>query len=469
MKRITLFIAFSFLFILASCSKKEGDQLSSIASGYFDAQKELLGFGKISIGQISDMAQLKNIPNFGRAINFEIQAINACIDIDNYIYFGVTGTNETDIEAVAFANVRNIDSLNNYLAERGNTIEKKNNLNIAEEDEFVFIYDKELIAIVGSKDVTKEDALQRFQQLKDAKNSSNEYINKALLKETPILLTINPEKAYQLNDNDELKKLMTGDLYKGILQSIDLNFVKGAIEINHEFIGSKDKIAKLNFINGDKAAKNFKTSGKELATIALNIDFSRIEKENKNILDFALNKLEEELDRKGSDTKEGEILALVKRFISKDNPLTSISNGLLYATADLNNDNDEIPSIQFYIGSSNGDFKKYLKDLLLTWDSKANITIKDQAIEGTLNASPAISYGQSADADKNVLKLFVDIEQVAKAPFIGGEIGMFTQPLKSLAIQSKENITKLTISTKDASTNSLEYLVKEYAGMFLGN
>src|SRR5690606_38594789 len=120
-----------------------------------------------------------------------------------------------------------VDSLNHYLKERGYSVEKKNNLNIAEEDELIFIFDKDLLAVRAGKNQERDAFIKTFQSLKEGKGKTDESIAKSLSKDAPILLTLFPDKAYNLNSDEELKKYVSSDLYKGILQSVDIQFLKG--------------------------------------------------------------------------------------------------------------------------------------------------------------------------------------------------------------------------------------------------
>ncbi len=473
MKKLSLLLLLpTFLFIF-SCNKKSSDQLETIAASYFDTQPDIIGFGKISIGQINDLSKIENIPVFGSMVKGELVSVKSCIDIDNYIYFGVEGKTQDDISATAFATVKHLDSLNNYLKERGYTVEKKNNLNIAEEDELIFIFDKDLIAIKAGKNQEKEAFVKTFKTLKDGKGGANKDILKALQKEAPIAIALFPNKAYNLNQDDELKAVMSGDLYDGILQSIDIQFLNGKIELTNEFIGEKDKLAKLDFINHSKETKAFKISGKDILTLALNVDFERIEKENKKLFDFFFSKMNDEMDAYAElgvrKTKNDEIIETINKFSSKDHPLTNISNGIFFLTADANKENGKPPHIKFYLGSKNTELKNYLRDLIKSWDKLAQITITKNTIEGTIYKSQEeINYTENSGASDNVFKLYVDMDYVTSILQKSDEkSAIFTRPLKDIDIYSKGNVSKLIIHTKDPNTNALEYLVKEY--MKMGN
>lgn len=470
MKKLS-FLLLSTLFIFFSCNKKSSDQLQTIAASYFDTQTNIVGFGKISLGQINDQSKVENIPLFGSMIKGELGSIKACIDTDNYIYFGVEGTSQDDLSGTAFAKVKNIDSLNNYLKERGYAIEKKNHLNIAEEDELLLVFDNELMIIKGGKNQEKEAFIKSFKTIKEGKSNTNKHILTALQKEAPIAIALFPDKAYNLNKDDELKSVMSGDLYNGILQCVDIQFLKGSIELTNEFIGDKDKLAKLNFINPSKDSQAFKISGKDILTLALNVDFAKIEKENKKLFDFFFSKVDNEIaesDILDSDkTKNEEIAEAIQKYTSKTNPLTSISNGIFFLTADANKENEQNPHIKFYLGSSNAELKNYLRDLIKSWDKLAQITITKNTIEGTVYKSPeTINYTENSGASDNVFKLYIDMGYVTSIfEKTDKNTARFTRPLKNIDIYSKGNVSKLIIHTMDPNTNALEYLVKEYTQM----
>ncbi|HRO75182.1 MAG TPA: hypothetical protein PLP27_03420 [Crocinitomicaceae bacterium] len=458
MKKLNLVLSLTVMLFLVACKSK--NSVETIALNYFSSNSELIGFGKISFGQIIDQSKvIENVPIAAALIKDELGSVKACIDIDQYIYFGVDGKDAKTIGATAFATVKNVDSLNNYLKERGYSVEKKNNLNIAEEDELIFVFDKDLLAVRAGKNQERDDFVKTFQSLKDGKGKTDENIVKSLSKDAPILVTLFPDKAYNLNSDEELKKHVSGDLYNGVLQCVDVQFLKGKIEITNEFLGDKDKLAKLNFLKDAKASQAFKISKNAIFDLALNIDLGRIEKENSKLFDYLFAQF---LDDDDTEPNPNDFKGLIRMFSTKEHPLTSVFSGLFFVTADRG-DNEQ-PTLKYYIGSTNTEFKNYLKDFQEKREKNSEVKITPNAIEGTLfKSSKAIDYTQNSGAADNVFKLYLDMDFVTEYSLAKGyKEATYTKPLKSVDMYSKENITKLTITTKEPNKNALEYLVKTY-------
>lgn len=463
MKKINLFLSLALFFVLLSCGKKDVQSLEVIASSYFSSQKDVIGFGKISVNQIVEQSKIQDIPLVGGMVKSELDGIKSSLDIQESIFFGVSAKDKNDYTVTALAKVKNLDSLTHYIKERGYTIESKNNINIAEEEELLFIFDKDLIVLKAGNTADKTSILKNFASIKSGEAESNPYVQEALAQKVPITFSLFPDKFYDLNSTDELKNVIRNDLYKGILQTIDIQFNKGSIEITNTFNGDKKQVDKLDFIHPSDEAKKLKISGNDILTLALNVDFARIEKENKNLFSFLTKKLNEELSGEASSTKN-ELLATVRKFISKDKPLTSVSNGVFYVTADANKLDYKKPQIKFYLGSTNQELKEYLKTLLLTWDKAAQITLTNNAIEGNIYKATDINYSQNSGAHDHVFKLFIDMNYLASIfEVTDPNTAMYLKPLKNVDIFSKGNKTTLLIHTMDANTNALEYLVKQYA------
>ncbi|MBN9294225.1 MAG: hypothetical protein J0G96_09620 [Flavobacteriia bacterium] len=471
MKRLNLFFTLAILFIFAACSKKSNEKLQEVAGNYFSGQADIIGFGKISIGQIRDQSKIETVPFFGEIVKKELSNVQSGIDIADYVYFGIQAKDETDFSVTAFAKVANADSLNKYLKERGNTVSKDNNLYVTEEDEMVLVFDENMIALRAGKNNSKADFIKTFKALKSG-TISNENIAKALDKDAPFVVALLADKYQKLNPNEEYKQLMNADLYKDVIQCMDIKFNKGNIELTSEFIADKAKLKKLDFVNNSGEAKSLKISGTDIFYFVLNADFSKVEKENKKLFDYLMGKLDEELaEYKEMDeeeliykSKQQELLELSKKFISRDHPLTSLSNGVFFLTAEQNKENYKMPHLNFYLGSSNKGMKEYLAGLIKTWDPSSDIKITDNTIQGTIFKAPkAIKYSKNTDINGNVLKLFLDMNYVTSVlEQEENPSAYYTKPIKSVEAYSKENIAKLTINMNDASTNGLETLVKHY-------
>jgi hypothetical protein len=469
MRKISLFLPLVLLFIIASCTKKGAGALQEIATTYFANQSDMIGFGKISIGQIATQSKIQDIPLAGAMVKEELDGIKSSLDIDGYIYYGISAKEKNEYTVTAFASVKNVDSLTHYIKERGYTVTTKNKINIAEEEELLFAFDKDLIVLKAGKFSDKDNFIKKFEEIKQAKGKENKLIVEALKTKAPLVFSLFPDKAYDLNTLDELKNVVSNDLYKGVLQTIDIQFNKGNITLTNTFMGDKEKVNKLNFINASNEASALKISGKDIVTLAMNVDFARIEKENKKIFEFLTNKLDNELAAKEEPKKSDIIFATIRKFITKENPLTSISNGVFYVTADANKADFSKPQIKFYLGSSNSELKKYFKTLLTDWDKTAQINITDKAIEGTIYKTTEINYTQSSGAGDHVFKLFIDMNYLTDIfDITDPKTAAYTKPLKNIDIYSKENVTKLIINTNNPNTNALEYLVKEYAKAIIG-
>lgn len=469
MKRILLPLSLMFLFILIACNKKDTNSLQAIASRYFSTHSDMIGFGKLSVGQIVSQSKIQDIPLVGGMVKSELDGIKSSLNIDEYIYYGLSAKEKNDYTVTAFASVKNSDSLSKYIKERGYSITTKNHVNIAEEDELLFLFDKDIIVLKAGKDINKEQLITEFEAIKKAKGEENKLITEALESKAPIMFSLFPDKAYDLNAIDELKNVVSNDLYKGIIQTIDIQFNKGNVTLTNTFIGDEAKIKKLNFINNSSEAKSLKISGKDIVTLALNVDFARIEKENKKIFDFLTAKLDDELASSNDDSKSNKILATIRQFITKEKPLTSISNGVFYATADANPSDFTKPQVKFHLGSTNTELKNYFKTLLLDWDKSAQINVTNTAIEGTIYKHADINYSQNSGAGDNVFKLYIDINYLTNIfQSTDPNTAAYTKPIKNIDIYSNANVTKFIINTNDSGTNALEYLVKYYANIAIG-
>lgn len=471
MRKLNGYLILAILFIFASCGKKGNENLREIVGHYVSNTTDIASFGKISIGQIKDQAQTESIPMFGKVIASEYKSLQAAIDLQDYIYYSVKMTAVNNGEFTVFAKVNNADSLQKYLKERGNTVSKENNVFIAEEDDMLLAFNKEIVILRRANEVNKVAFVKEFKTIIAGNKIDNKYVDEALASKSPIALTINNANIVKLNQDEEMSVMFDNELYKDVLQLVELDFNKGSIDLSGKFLADADKLKKFDFRNTSKEISKFKVSGKEILNLALNADFARIEKQNKKWFDFALDKFDEEVaryDNMDEDMKpyyqeKIDQAELIKKHINRQNPLTSLSSGVLAITADKSSDLMK-PAINVYLGSSNKAFKEDLIQYIKKIDENADLKITANSLEGKVYVpTSAITYSKSTDFDENMMKFYLDMNYVTKLlEFKLEKAAFYTKPFKSIEMYGKDNVFKMTIHLNNTSENALAHLVKYY-------
>lgn len=471
MKKINLFFAIVGLTLLLACGKKNNTEVKNVAIQYFQTEN-VLGYGKISIGQIRDQSKIENIPFIGGMVKQVLDRVNQGVDLKDYLYLCSKSNDKGDIDLTVFAKVNNPDSLSSYLKERGNNVEESGNLFAAEEDGMALVFNDEIAILQFSKEASKSDLKSEFKKLIVApKAKASSEVSNLLNKKAPIAFTISMD---QLQRDGGLVNLPMNDLIKGMYQSFDLQFNNGNITLSSELLGDKNKLKDFDYLNHSNKSKTFKLSGTDAAYLLLNVNFAKLEQANKKALEFITEKLD--LDEMEAESVEqtvnysdfGSILNGMKKFVVKDHPLTSMSDGIFFITAEANPIDLSKPQLKFYLGSHNKDLKVYLSKAIKTYDTKSTVVMSDEGIEGIIHPlSKTITYLKNADFSKEVFKLYFNFSSLDNAVFNGLEIdNQYTKPLKDLEVNFNSTKGKIVINLNDQSTNALESLVKYYASIF---
>lgn len=464
MKKLIYLSSLALIFILTACGNKGKQGVQALAEDYF-ASNEMAAFGKINVGEIQKLAQLDDIPLFGALITAQVDEVKKGLNMDAPIYFGVTYKDQAEV--TAFASVAKKDSLQSFLEEQGYSFETVEGMLITEQDGVVMGFNDEYVAVLTGENVSQEDFTKKIIQFKSStkKKFLEEAISHTMASNAPICFAASLGQLNNIDFNDilatknvQIKKIAVkaNDKTKNLYQYFDLQFEKGKISLNTEIIGDLTQLKKTDYIGKGNIAKNFKISGKDAMYLALNLDFSKLEANEKELIQAIVDEMDDE--------KLGDLAP----YFSKKHPLTNIATGELTIVTQPNPQDFTKPETSFYLGTKNSDLKNKLRDMLLEVDKDAQIKITDAAIEGTMNGQNT-SLSKKENMSNHYFKLHLDAHylfNVLEMANPGSED--YVKPFKSMDITVEKTTAKLVIEVNDDSKNSLAYLVKFYSSLFLG-
>jgi len=477
MKKISLFLLFITFFSLISCNKNKGKDLGMLVQNYVSANKDVVAFGKLSIGQLKDQSKIEMLPMVGGIVEQYSKTVEASLDIKDYVYFSLVSKDAVHYDVLAFAKVNNIDSLQSFFKQRGNIVKKQGNFFTSEEDQLAVVFDKNILVGAYSEKANLTDLINVYTNLSKNAANTDTYISQIFQKDAPIVLAGKSDKIYDLSNDEDLKKVINKDSFKGIYQYLAVNFNKGNIEFNSELLGDANKLKNFNYVHPSNLTNKFRTTGMQAFSFVLNLDFARIEKDNKKLFDYLLNDLDldentvasNEMDEEMMMGEDASSFGGLQKFIDKNHPLTSLSNGVLFVTADPNPLDLEHPHLNVYLGSTNQEIKQYLVNLLKKYDPNARTNITPDAVTADVNVNgQPLTYTESVNADGYMAKLDINLDVCFNS--INGKkdkVAKIIKPFKSVNFFIKDNKAQLKLTLTDQNTNALESLAKYYVNTFM--
>lgn len=470
--RFGLIAAFG-IFLLTGCSGNDERDAQAAASALIQENKSVVAFGHVSVKELLNKLDYKNLPKVNAIIGTELDSWEKGLDLSKPVYYAVQAPfaqDGTPDVVYGFVNVTDQAKLIDKFNAMGYAVEKTGEISyIAEGD--VTIGVRNQLAIILSKKAPydgKALIVQAFEQTEgDESEGKTEDILKA---KGDIVNGVSIERLYATSNTSlnnlkadkkqELEKLIAD----GYVQTV-MSFDKGIARIKSTNLFSEELKDRL-FFKEDKSASILKKlgNGNPWMGVATNIDMRKLE--------AFLNDFAPEGSKKLNQALPGE--AAIALAMMGEQPLGKMFSGQLgfVAVGNPSENVGMVPQFNFFIGlGSKGDFitnmmEEYATSMMMEkqgdayiMDNMAIAPRKDGIYGYTITSGmqqglkiPAFAKGFGT----NTFSAFFALGQIDIASLELPHEARALEIMESLTINADKDGGELVLTAKDKSVNILK-------------
>ncbi|MES2587536.1 MAG: hypothetical protein V4622_01070 [Bacteroidota bacterium] len=470
MKKQNIFLALILTVFIVSCSNDTNNRTSSeYLSAYMKDNKNVVLFGKIDIKQILEKADYKNIPKVSVLLVNEMKQFENCVDLSKGIHFAMEGPFEEDgtpSNLLAFAKVKNQDSLVDKITSLGLMMQESGDMKFAQDND-VSIGIKEHLAIF----VTKKGNYDGKKALNDAFDKTENDLSSGkteqiLNQKGDILIGVNMQNLYE-SSNTSLAKLPKNkrkefeDLINDSYVQSSISFENGQAIFQTKNLFSQ-ALMKRMFFNEDAQATILTKLGKGNARLglAMNMDMSKMEH---FLDDFAP-------DFKDGITKANFQMQMAVATLG-DKPLTNLLSGKigLVMVGDMMRDGSLVPEANIHIGLGNKgkDVSEMLKAFFPENQGVYGMDLMLNEKEITLSSGKSTSNKLTIPAfasqfGKKGFTAFINFEGMNLKSMDLDDGAKALYALQYVFIEADNQGSKMIVKGKKANVNILKQIVDVY-------
>lgn len=462
--------------LLFSCSKTVEERSSKdYLSAYLNGNKTALIFGKIDVDQLLNKADYKSIPKANVILTQELGQYKNALELEQGIHFVVEGpfSEHGPNQAIAFAKVKNADSLANKIGSLGLMLKESGGMRYAQDNEMSIGIQEHLALIIvreGKYDpkAVLEEAFKKCTG--DLSTGKNE---KVLAQKGDFIFGINMENSFA-NATELLKKMdarMTKEISALVSDSYlmgSLNFEKGQAVLVTENLFS-DALNKRMFLNADPQQSILTKlgSGKAWAGISANFDIKKMESFVKDFSPEIQHQINQSMAQ----------LSLLS-FNGNANSISSVWNGQfgMVMVGEVVKGGGMVPEVNFNLGlgTEGASVSKSVANMFAKMEANGKVDyngirfdLKETDIFGTTakasQTNEKLKIPSFADNyGKAGFSAFLDFSSMdLKEMYLDQEAkGLYA--LKNMTLEIDNQRSRLVLQGKDSSTNFLKQLIEVY-------
>lgn len=474
----------AFLFgmiLLTGCSGSDERDAKTAASAMINENEKIVAFGHVSIQQLLDKMDYKNLPKVSALLGGELPAWQKGVDLSKPVFFAIEApfTEERGPNAAyIFLDVKNKDSLMDKFSEMGYQMEKAGEIDCFRENDVAVGVRNELaiILIKGGEFDHKALLETAFEQTEgdESKGKTADILDT----KGDMVGGWNIERLYTTS-NTSLNKL-SADKKKELEELVDDAFVKGSVTFENGKVTMKyenlfsEKLKDRLFFKEDASASIVQKlgSGNAWMGVSGNIDIRKME--------AFLNDFAPEAAAKMTEKLPGE-LSFATAMMG-DNPLGKMFSGQfgMVMTGTPNSATGMVPEFNLFLGlGSQGDM---INNFIREYATMSGFLKQGDAYvtDGTAIAPRADGLyvykvnttggslkipGFAKDFGKKTFTVFVDFGQIdVKSLELEGATTV-VEILDTFYLTADRNGAEVVMTSKDQSSNILKQAALHYTKM----
>lgn len=454
--------------ILASCGGNKGTRpMQEYVSAFLKDNPTIIAFGDLQAMSVLKKSDYGTIPKFGLLVEKELEGLKAELDLESPVYFALEGPLDQDgtpTTTYAFLKVKNTDSLNANLTERGFDIEKINDLNYHASGDVAFGFRNDLLILVSKKnefDGKKfvQDAFKRAEgdisegKVDEILSAKGDFVMGISL--AGLYGTSNTDLQKLSKDKQDKLKNMVADCY---VQST-LTFEAGAAVFETKNLFSEELMKRMFFKeDGSASVISMLGTGQPRLGFSTNLDMKKFQ----SLVDeFSPKALGDLAESAGGPAQ----LALMS---AGDKGLAGILSGQvgLVMVGESIGGQSMVPDFNFHIGieESGKPLAEMAKNFLSL--GMAKVDLNDKGLSGYTSASYLPEAGKKVKIPsgcegfgKKGLTAFLYLEgmDMSQFDFEGGQKLIYL--LKYATFEMDNSGSRLYLKAKDDKENAMKQMV----------
>lgn len=454
--------------VLMSCgTKNENRPLKDSLSAFLKDNKTIVAFGEVDIHTILKKSSYETVPKFGLLVKKELEGLRGEINVDAPIYFALEGPiakDGTPTTTYAFLEVKNADSLNANLTERGFDIEEDGETFFHASGDVAFGFKNNLLIIVSKKGEFDGKKLADEAFDKATGEIAGGKIDQILSAKGDLVMGVNIENLYGTSNTElsDLSKEKQKKLQKMVSNSFvqsTLNLEAGAAVFETKNLFSPD-LAKQMFFKNDGGAKIISSlgTGNPRMGVSANLDMKKMQGFLDEFSPSALDGLAESM---GGPVQ----FALMT---AGDDGLAGLFSGQLgvVLVGETIGGGSMVPDFNFFVGMEKGG--KTLANGAKTFLSAgmAQVDLTDKSLAGYTNknfipmAGKKISIPRGCEVfGKKGVTMFVNLDGMDMSQFDFQEEEKLIYLVKYMTFEMDNNGSRLYLKAKDDKENVMKQMV----------
>ncbi len=472
--RFGLIVAFGVL-LLTGCSGKDDPDAQTAASALIQENKNIVAFGHISVKELLNKLDYKNLPKVNAIIGPELESWEKGLDLSKPAYYALQAPfaqDGTPDAVYGLVNVKDQAKLIDKFNSMGYTVEKTGEISYIAEGDITVGVRNQLAIVISKKAPYDGKALivQAFEQTEgDESEGKTEDI---LAAKGDIVNGVSIERLYSTSNTslNNLKADKKAELDKLIADGFvktTFSFDKGEARIKSENMFSEELKDRLFYKEDPSASIRKKLgNGTPWMGIATNIDMRKLEAFLSDFAPEAYKKLNESLPGEASmalammgEQPLGKMFSGQMGFVAVGNPAETMGM---------------VPQFNFYMGlGSKGDFitgmmEEYFTGMMLEKQGDAYvmdnmaISLRKDGIYGytiTSGLQQGLKIPSFAkDFGKNSFSAYVNFGQLDIASLELPLEGRVLELMDTFTINANKNGGEVVLTTKDKSQNILKQI-----------
>lgn len=468
--------------ILTSCSGGDDRDAKTATSALIQENTNIVGFGHLSVQQLLDKLDYKNLPKVNAIVGGELRSWEGGIDLSKPIYFAVQapfGHDGAPESSYVLMDVKNKDSLIAKFSEMGYASEKAGEIECFREGD-VAVGVRNNLAIVVIKGGEYDYKKKLEDTFKATEGDESEGKTQTILESKGDLVAgMNIERLFttsntSLSKLDEAKQQELRDLVADGFVHTTMSFDKGQLTVKSSNLFSEALKNKL-FFKEDPSASILRKlgTGDAWMGVSANIDTRKIET---FLSDYAPD-AEAEMNAK-MPGEASMMLAMIG-----ENPIAKLLSGQFgfVAVGNPKSEAGMVPQFNFFLGlGSKGDFisdkvRDYASLMQMEQQGDAFVT-EGVAIRATKdgiygyttasgNSSTLKIPAFAKDFGKKTFTMFVDFSKVDVKSLELRDGMEVLEIMDSFVVNVDRNGGEMILTSKDKSSNILKQMGAYYTKM----
>jgi hypothetical protein len=453
--------------VLISCGKKDNRPMSEYLSAFMNGNTTVATFGKVDLNTILKKSDYAKVPKFGLLVQKELEGLQNEINVQAPIYFALEGPFAEDVTpetTYLFLEVKNADSLNANLTERGYDIDTKGDLFFHASGDVAFGFKNNLLILCSKKKEFDGEQLVKDAFEKVGGDLAGGKIDEILASTGDMVMGISISNLYKTSNTDlnNLSKEKQDQLMKMVDDSYVLSTLKldaGSATFETKNLFSSELSKRMFFKNDGKGSVvSVLGTGEPRLGVSANLDMKKMQA---MINEFSPNAMKELGEAIGGPAQ----FALMT---GGDDALASLFNGQigLVMVGEVVPGGSMTPDFNVFVGLEKGGqtMAEGFKSFLDAGMAKVNLDSKGLAAYSNAlyvpKAGSKLKVPQGCEIfGKKGLTVFLNLEGLNIQEFGFKNEQKLIHLLKYATFEMDNNGSKLFLKAKEDKANVMKQVV----------